>query len=387
MQRIVGRAVDLLREAFRARPEVASAAPGRVNLIGEHTDYNEGYVLPFAIDRWTVAAAAPAEGDVWRLASEAFPGQHATIPLDPDAEPVVPTWARYVQGVVVWWLRHRGPVPGANVAIASSVPTGGGLSSSAALEVAAATLLEALTGERLDPLQKALACQWAEHEYAGTPCGLMDQLASIFGQSGHVLLIDCRTNRLRPVPIDTAKYSLYVLDTGIRHELATGEYAARRQDCQEATDILSRSFPHVWALRDATLVMLEDFRNTLGERRFRRARHVVTENQRTVEAAAALVRADYMHLGELMVASHSSLQVDYEVSCEELDLLTDTALACGAIGARMTGGGFGGCAIALVPASEEGFARRVQSEVRETWGREPRVEAVQPVGGASVITF
>lgn len=385
VQGITGRAIDRLRDVFKVSPEVAAAAPGRVNLIGEHTDYNEGYVFPFAIDRWTVVAAAFHREPVWQVATEAMPHQVATIPLDPEAEPVELPWARYIQGVLVWWLRNRGRLPGARVAIASSVPPGGGLSSSAALEVAVATLVEAMTGERLDPIQKALACQWAEHHFAGTPCGLMDQLASVFGQEGHALLIDCRTNRFRPVEIDTASYALYVLDTGVRHELAGSEYARRRQECHEAADILAQSYPHVWTLRDATLVMLEDNRELLGESRYKRARHVVTENSRTVEAAAALVRRDYAKLGELMVDSHASLATDYEVSCEELDLLVDTALAQGAVGARMTGGGFGGCAVALVPAEITGFARAVAREVRQFWGREPRVEAVRPVAGARAI--
>jgi len=386
VEQLVRRASDLLGQTFGNGPQVVSAAPGRVNLIGEHTDYNEGYVLPCAIDRWTVAAVRPSTDRVWRVVSDAYPGEVVEIPLEASCDPQGPQWSRYIQGVLVWWLRQRGELPGAAVALTSNVPVGGGLSSSAALEVAIATALEGLTGQRLDPVQKALACQWAEHQYAGVPCGLMDQLTAVVGEADCAVLIDCRTNRFRPVPFDTQRYAIVVMDSGVRHELAQGEYAARRQDCQEAAAILSRSHPHVWTLRDVTITMLEEHRDQLGERLLRRARHVVTENHRTATAAAALVSGDYELLGQLMVESQSSLAGDYEVSCEELDLLVDSALGGGALGARLTGGGFGGSAIALVPAAQVGdLIATVQRDAKQQLGREIRVERVRPSGGATLI--
>ncbi len=382
LEELLGWARVAHRERYGTEPVWAAWAPGRVNLIGEHTDYNEGYVLPIAINAWTVATASPRDDRRWYVFSDQFPGE--AVELTSPIEPAEPAWANYVRGVIAWASRHVGcELPGLDLMLVSTVPVGGGLSSSAALEVAVATLIEAVTQQSFDPLQKALGCQWAEHHFAGTPCGLMDQLAATFGRQGHALLIDCRTNRVRPVPVDLDRFVLLVADTGVRHELATSEYANRRRACREAADILARQFPHVWTLRDATIEMIDALRDELGELRYRRARHVVTEDQRTVEAAAALVRADYGAFGLQMFDSHRSLRDDYEVSCAELDLLVESAERAGALGARMTGGGFGGCAIVLAAAAD---ATRVQEELagafRRSFGRTPRVFPVTAVDGA-----
>ena len=359
-------------------------APGRVNLIGEHTDYNEGYVLPIAIDEWTVVAATSGPDRRWVVWSDQFPDEPAEFSLPPG--PGEPSWSNYVRGVIAWAMDRGVTVPGLRVTVVSSVPVGGGLSSSAALEVAVASLIEVVAGEQFDPLQKAIGCQWAEHRFAGTPCGLMDQMAATFGQRGHALLIDCRTNRVRPVPLDLERYRLIVFDTGVRHELGASEYPQRRQACREAADILARRFPHVWTLRDATRQHVEQMQAQLGEPRYRRARHVVTENERTIEAAAALVQADYDRFGRLMFESHRSLRDDYEVSCAELDLLVDQAEAAGALGARMTGGGFGGCAIALATAEAASeLQAQVAERFRERYGRPPAVFEVQAVYGTAAL--
>jgi len=379
---LLDRAQRYHQRHFGVAPQYAAWAPGRVNLIGEHTDYNEGFVLPLAIDRWTVAVASTrAEGE-WVVRSEQLEEAAVEFPLPP--EPLRVRWANYVAGVVAWMAKQGVAVPPLAVSICSNVPLGGGLSSSAALEVAIATLIEAAVDMEADPLQKARGCQWAEHEFAHTPCGLMDQLTAVFGRAGHALLIDCRTERLRPVPLALHRYRLVVFDSGVRHELGASEYPRRRAACGRAVDILARRYPHIWALRDATVEVLEAERPRLGELCYRRARHVVTEIGRTAQAAAALVREDYQALGSLMFASHASLRDDYEVSCPELDLLVDVAAEAGALGARMTGGGFGGCSVALVHAERvESVIERVSERFRQRFGRSVGSFTVKAVDGAS----
>ncbi len=354
---------------------------GRVNLIGEHTDYNDGFVLPMAIDRYVVIAAdrpaAPADGA--RLYSGLL-GRWATVAVEPPFAPGAEPWARYVQGVVAG-CRAAGMVPGPfEAVVVSDLPPGAGLSSSAALEVAAATLIEAMTDRRLDPFQKALLCQTAEHDFAGVPCGIMDQSASVMGRDGALLLLDCRSRAVRLTPLADPEIVALIVNSNVRHALTDGGYAARRRQCEEAAHALG-----VAALRDVLPEQLESARGRLDDVHYRRARHVVGEIGRTVAAAEAIPHGDWATVGGLMYASHASLRDDYQVSCEELDLLVDLAAEAGVIGSRMTGGGFGGCTISLVRRQA---LDAVTGHVREGYlrktGREATAFMTRPVDGARV---
>jgi galactokinase len=386
VEELIAEGSSLFREVFGCSPQWAAVAPGRVNLIGEHTDYNEGYVLPMAVDRWTALLAAPSPERTWLVWSQQMPVEPVSFSVESVPTPSGPRWGRYVQGVVARAIREGWPVPGLRVLVVSTVPVGGGLSSSAALEVATASLLEAATGRAWEPKQKAIVCQWAEHHYAEVPCGLMDQLTAVFGQAHRALLIDCRMERFRAVPFPEQQAVVLVMDSGVRHELAASEYARRRQQCQETVHILSHRYPHVWALRDVDEDLLQEAGSLLTEELFRRARHVATENRRTVRAAHALAEGDLKTVGQLMWASHQSLREDYEVSCRELNLLVELcAQAEGAVlGARMTGGGFGGCVVALVRKAEASdIAACVAEAYRRCCGRVAKTFLVQPVQGTT----
>jgi galactokinase len=345
---LAGRAARTFAERFGAAPHWVAVAPGRVNLIGEHTDYNGGFVLPLAIDRHVVIAAGPGRGDRPRLrAYSAAVDQSVDIRLDGSERPGEPAWANYLRGVASGF-HARGLAPASvDAVILSDVPIGGGLSSSAALEVAAATLREAVARATLDPWDKARVCQKAEHEFAGVPCGLMDQLTSVLGDAAGVLLIDCAAETARLVPFSGAGVDVLICNSNVKHALVDGSYARRRSECAEAARDLG-----VGRLRDATPEMVETSGKIRDAAVRRRARHVVSENLRTVAAAEALEARDFGTVGALMYESHRSLRDDFEVSSRELDALVDIAGEIGeeggVLGARMTGGGFGGCIVALV---------------------------------------
>ena len=330
-------------------PRWIAAAPGRVNVIGEHTDYNDGFVLPMAINRYTVIAAAPAADGDGRIQLHSTAGNGA-VSLD-LGEPVTPApkgaWSNYPVGVIAGFLGRGAKLGGFDALVHSTVPLGGGLSSSAALEVATATLLETMTGQKLDLVDKALLCQKAEHEYAGMPCGIMDQFISVMGKQDHLLLVDCRSRRPKLVPMTDPAMALLVVNTNVKHELTGGEYAKRRAQCEQAAKALG-----VASLRDADADMLERARGRMEEVVYRRARHVVTEIERTLHTAEGVRASNWTTVGQLMHASHRSLRDDYEVSCAELDAVVEIALDIGrkdgVEGCRMTGGGFGGSAVALV---------------------------------------
>lgn len=371
---------------FAATASRVAAAPGRVNLIGEHTDYNDGFVLPMAIDRHVVLAARPAPAPTARarLYSTAY-AEKADVPLNAPPDPSLPPWARYVQGVLAG-CAAAGLIPGPFEAVVhSDVPLGGGLSSSAALEVATATLAEALSGGRLAPGDKALLCQQAEHTYAGVPCGIMDQFSSVLGRRGCLLLIDCRSRAVEWTPLADPEVVALIVNSGVRHALVQGEYAARRQQCEEACRALG-----VRSLREVEVEDLEARRGELSALLYRRARHVVRENARTLATVAAVRRGDWEEVGRHMAASHVSLRDDYQVSCPELDLLVALAgeigPAGGVIGARMTGGGFGGSIIALVrrPRVEE-VRQRLLASYSLVLGLEATAFATSPADGACIV--
>ena len=374
--------------AFAARfgrpPRFAASAPGRVNLIGEHTDYNDGFVLPIAIDRQAVIVAdTTGAPDSTLLAMDVNEAAQADLsrPLTPREEP---RWVNYLLGVGHQFLQRGRALPNLDLAFTSTVPIGAGLSSSAALEVAMATLLEQILGGQLDPVDKALLCQRAEHAFPGTPCGIMDMFIATMARPDHALLIDCRSNDARPIRMPPPEQAaLLIADTGVQHELAAGIYAARRATCEQAAARLGLA-----ALRDATAEMLEDAGLTQIEHQ--RAVHVVRENERTLRAAQLLEAGDVETFGELMFQSHASLRYLYEVSCPELDTLIDAARALrdeglGVYGARMTGGGFGGCAIVLChPEAIEATAHRLGSLYAAAHGREPAMFSTRAAGPAKV---
>jgi galactokinase len=387
------------REAF-GRKGCLFRAPGRVNLIGEHTDYNDGYVMPMAIDRSTwVAAAARADRTI-SVRSDAF-GETQRIDLEElrergpshdlpggraagHEEGGADRWSAYVAGVAAV-LDRAGPVCGADLLIASEVPIGAGLSSSAALEVAVGLALSSLSGLTVDSTDLALACQRAEHEFAGTRCGVMDQMIACHGRAGTVLLLDTRTLGCDWVPLPSS-VRVVVCNTMVAHELATAEYNRRRADCEAGVAALAGRFDDVRALRDASLTQLLASRGDVSDRVFRRCRHVIAENARVLQAAAAFRAHDYQLFGRLMGESHASLRDDYEVSCPELDLMTSVVSSCaGVCGARMTGGGFGGCVVAIVDtrADEERLRREIRDRYAAATGLVPDVWFSAAASGAT----
>src|SRR3954468_114128 len=310
--------VQAFTDRFGRAPRWVVAAPGRVNLIGEHTDYSGGFVLPMAIDRYVVIAAAPAAtpvaGDGLRLRlHSAAVDQSVDIPLAATPAPGEPGWANYARGVVAGFGALDLVPPALDALVISDVPLGGGLSSSAAFEVATATLLETALGKALEPAEKARLCRQAEHNYAQVPCGIMDQLISVLGDEAGALLIDCRTGQTRLVPFADPSVSLLIANSNVRHSLGDGAYAVRMSACVEAARMLG-----VAALGLATPAMVEAAAAKLGPLLHRRARHVVTENARTRAAAGALAGGDWRAAGALMYESHQSLRDDFEVSSPEL---------------------------------------------------------------------
>ncbi len=375
---MIDSALAAFRQHFGTAATHAAAAPGRVNFIGEHTDYNDGFVLPFALDKRTLAVGALNGTRTVRLRTALSDGV-VEVPLD---EPILrsePVWANYVRGVLAGYEEKGVAVPGFDAWITSDVPPGGGLSSSAALEVAMATLVEQLAGRELDRSEKALLCQAAEHRFAGVPCGIMDQFASVFGREQHLLLLDCRTQKFSAVPWPDATLGVLVINSGVHHQLASSEYARRRTSCEAAAAALGLA-----SLRDATLDQVATLADPLL---LRRARHIVTENARVLACCAALTAGDFAAAGALMFASHESLRADYEVSCAELDALVGIAQEIGevggVIGARMTGGGFGGSAIYLCRLDRVAeIQSRVAAAYEAKTGIKPAMFVTLPSAGA-----
>ena len=385
---LVTRGRRVFASRFGRPPSLAVAAPGRVNLIGEHTDYNGGFVLPMAIDRHVVALAAPA-GEVrparWRLWSDELQ-QEVQLPVPHQPVPGPPGWQNYPGGVLAGYLARGISPPSLDVVLMSSLPPGAGLSSSAALEVATALLLEAVSGLVLPPLERARLCQRAEQDHAGVPCGIMDQLISVAGQDGAALLIDCADDSYRAVPLPLDELAVLVTNTQVRHALGDGEYARRRAECQAAARALG-----VASLAAVSAEALDERAAGLPPVLLRRARHVISENARTLACARALAAGDLPAAGLLLYESHRSLRDDYQVSCPELDTLVDIAAeigpAGGVLGARLTGGGFGGCTITLVHAvRREDVAAALAREYQRRTGQRTTPFPVRPVAGALRLT-
>ncbi len=378
-------AVEGFRQVFLRPPTLVTRAPGRVNLIGEHTDYNDGFVLPAAIGFATWTAAAPRLDRTLHVHA-GNRKESVVIPLDNPGAPLQHHWSDYVRGVAVELERDGHRLSGADLWFAGNVPSGAGLSSSAALEMSVGLALLLQSGIPIDRTRLALAGQRAEHHFAGTKCGIMDQFISAHGQAQHALLLDCRTLGFRTLPLPES-LRLVICDSGMPHALAGGEYNTRRAQCEEGVAYLRNFLPSIQALRDVTPDQLDTFAGGLSHVVQQRCRHVVSENQRVGAFAQALESSNCDQLGDLMAASHASLRNDYEVSCPELDALVDFASeAPGIVGARMTGGGFGGCTVNLVQAADvDAFQAHVAEAYERRTGRVQRIFVTEAADGASEV--
>ncbi len=337
---------QIYQQEFSGSPRVF-AAPGRVNIIGEHTDYNGGFVLPAAIDKAAYLAVGPAENGQGKWVSADF---NETVSISfSNIQKHEKSWPNYLLGIIDQF-RQSGHDPAAfNAVLASDVPIGAGLSSSAAIETVTAFALDAIEGYGYDSLELAKLAQRAEHEYIGLKVGIMDMFASLHGKKDHALRLDCRSMEYEYYPLELGAYKIVLLDTGVKHELASTEYNVRRQQCESGVNILKKHYPEINQLRDVTTSMLENHREELDAEIYKRCYFVVEENKRVDKVCQALKMGSLDQVGQLMYQSHAGLQYDYEVSCKELDLLVklvkDEILV---LGARMMGGGFGGCTINII---------------------------------------
>jgi galactokinase len=363
-----------------------SAAPGRVNLIGEHTDYNDGYVMPAALEFSTLVAASPRLERTLRVYSMNL-GEERIFDLD------APTsrrhdWSDYVFGVAVLLEKSGRRLRGADLVVSSNVPIGAGLSSSAALEVATAHALIAASGLAFDPVEAAKISQRAENEFVGMRCGIMDQFIAARGVAGHALLIDCRSLEARNVAL-APNLRLLITDSRVRHQHAGGEYNARREACEEGVRRLRPLLGPIKALRDVTPTELEAHKDALSDLVYRRCRHIVTENERVLACEAALAARDFAAAGQAMNASHASMRDDFEITCPEVDFLADFAQALpGVWGSRMTGGGFGGCTVTLIEENAVGAAaERIVEAYREAYRLDAHVFVCAPSEGAHFVVI
>lgn len=370
---------------FNAPAEYLVASPGRVNLIGEHIDYCDGYVMPFALPVYAVFAATVVPGRRTIVLSAGGEFTDVEVSLDEPITAAKNCWGNYAKGVLAGFLARGHEVPhGFDVCLVSDVPLGAGLSSSAAIEVSFATLLEAITGITLGKKEKALLCQKAEHDYANVPCGIMDQFASAFGEEGKLVLIDCMKEEAELVPFERDDLTVLIANTRVSHQLNDGGYAKRRAQTEEALRAIGKP-----SWRGVTMADVDAVQAELGDEVYRRARHVVTETERTLAAADALENGEMETLGKLMYASHDSLRDDFEVSCKELDVLVNAARKLGSengvIGARMTGGGFGGSTVTLCQSElavqvADFLAKSYKAET----GIDAQIIAARPSQGALV---
>jgi galactokinase len=376
---------EVFREKFAGSPEPrVFRAPGRVNLIGEHTDYNLGFVLPIALDMACFVAAAPSDDSKLRVYSQNLDDMREW-PVDQIATlSRQGHWTDYVIGVAQQLQQFGFDITPCSLVVYSTVPVGSGLSSSASLEVSCALAL--LAGRNIDRTELALLCQRAEREFVGVPCGIMDQYVSVFGEENRAIKIDCRTVTHESVSLPR-EVSLIAVNTMVKHELGASAYATRVAECAEALAAIQRAYPDVQSLRDVPSEVVDRVQPSMPDSVFRRARHVTCENERVLAFTAAANGGDLLAMGRLFLASHRSLQRDYEVSCEELDFLVDTASDfSGVYGARMTGGGFGGCTINLIaPDRLALFESHITEAYRREYSIDPHIYHCIPASGAGEI--
>ncbi|XP_076031252.1 galactokinase-like isoform X2 [Oratosquilla oratoria] len=379
---LVQKASEALLAEYGCEAETAVCAPGRVNIIGGHTDYNEGFVFPMALPLVTVVVGKKTSDGICCIktlmpsADEPRMVEFQVPTAENPLKPSKPYWANYVKGVI---QNFHGPVSGFVAVVNSSVPLGGGLSSSAALEVATYTFLEAITQDPAESLKaKALACQKAEHTFANMPCGIMDQFISTMGKAGNLLFIDCRTLESKCVALDDPDIVILITNSNVRHTLRGSEYPLRRIHCQKAAVMLGMK-----SLRDAAIEDLEKYKDCMSDTMYRHARHVITEIKRTQDCEVALVNKDYQNFGRMITECHYSLKNDFEVSCPELDELVALAVEVpGVFGSRLTGGGFGGCTITVV---KQDSVDAVMSHIKEKYRGTPTFYVCQPSEGARIL--
>ncbi|OUO50472.1 galactokinase [Parabacteroides sp. An277] len=358
-------------------------SPGRINLIGEHTDYNGGFVFPGAIDKGMIAEIKPNGTDKVRAFAIDL-NDYAEFGLKEEDAPKA-SWARYIFGVCREISKRGGEVKGFDTVFAGDVPLGAGMSSSAALESTYAFALNELFGLGIDKFELAKIGQSTEHNYCGVNCGIMDQFASVFGQKGHLIRLDCRSLEYKYFPFDpeAAGYKLVLLDSVVKHELASSAYNKRRQSCENVVAAIKRNHPEVEFLRDATAEMLNEVKEEVSAEDYMRAEYVIEEIQRVLDVCDALEKGDYETVGEKMYGTHHGMSKLYEVSCEELDFLNDIAKECGVTGSRVMGGGFGGCTINLVKADKyDAFVAKAFAEYTKKFGHEPKLYDVVISDGA-----
>jgi len=384
-------AINEFQTIYGGKPYFISRAPGRVNLIGEHTDYNGGFVLPCAINREIVLTASPRKDQNLHLYSSNFK-EHFAINLSKKLSVNSSLkWQNYILAVINEFRKRSANIPGMNVCIIGDIPIGAGLSSSAAYEVASSLLLNSVLNLHFDKKNLALIAQDAEHgEFIGVQCGIMDQFASVFGKADHALLIDCYTLEHELVPFNTDDASIVIINTMVKRSLLDSEYNRRRNECDQGLELINcfsgANFP---SIRHIPFQIYVQHSNKIPDTISKRLRHVITENERVLQFVDDIKNGNWISAGQLLYSSHSSLRDDYEVSTEQLNFIVETARAVdGAYGARMTGAGFGGCAIALVkPSSVESFSAKLKNEYRKKFSIEPEIYISPPSEGASILTL
>ena len=394
LEGVIERARERFQTVFGMAPAGVAFAPGRVNLVGEHTDYNDGFVLPMALDLGVTLAFRPRTDDLLRVHSADIPQTRDLrlaelrhrVSVEPDRRGQRGGWFGYVAGVAWAMLGAGMPLRGTDIALASNLPMGGGLSSSAALEIGIARTLAASADLEWDPKAAALLAQRAEREFAGVACGIMDQLAVAAARERCALLIDCRSLDTRDVPMPDG-LAVVIFDSGVKRDLASSAYNERRASCERAADAIRARHAHVMALRDATREMLDEAKPSLSESDYRRARHVIEENPRPAVMSEALVRGDLAAAGRAMRDSHASLRDLYDVSTPELDALVEAAASVrGCYGARLTGAGFGGCVVSMADAgARDTLIEHVTADYRTRTGRETHAIVSRASAGARVL--
>ncbi len=356
-------------------------SPGRINLIGEHTDYNGGFVFPGAIDKGMLAEIKPNGTNKVRAYSVDL-NDYAEFGLNEEDAPGA-SWARYIFGVCREIIKRGGKVEGFDTVFAGDVPLGAGMSSSAALESTYAFALNDLFNLGIDKFELAKIGQSTEHNYCGVKCGIMDQFASVFGKAGSLIRLDCRSLEYKYFPFNPVGYKLVLLDSVVKHELASSAYNKRRQSCENVAAAIRKRHPEVEFLRDATMEMLAEVKAEVSEEDYMRAEYVIEEVQRVLDVCDALEKGDYETVGQKMYETHHGMSKLYEVSCEELDFLNDIAKKCGVTGSRVMGGGFGGCTINLVKEDKyDAFVKEAFKSYKEKFGHEPKLYDVVISDGA-----